>query len=365
MFQSEENRPLIDYLDLVKGIFNDKKSLLRFTGAGLTIGILIAYTSPKEYQSTSFVILESESGGANGIGQMSALAGLAGVNLSQLQGDQISMSSELFPEVIQSRDFMMEIMKVPFYFETRGKEMTLEDYYYEEQPSNILTKTINFINSIPSRIIGLFSSSEEVEPSIPESEATEKSYVNVTGKEAYVIGELRKRIEIDQKLKIIELKTSLPEAEVSAQVNAIVLEKLIDYVTQYKTVKQKRNLDIIEQRVNESEKKFADAQIELASYRDSNQGMISQRARTREEQLEFEFNIAYNIYNTLKQEYEQSSIQLKRDTPIFTVLEQPSVPLGNYKPNRPLILIFSAFMGFFIGILYAVYKLLLEKSLSK
>ena len=259
----------------------------------------------------------------------------------------------------------MEIMKVPFYFETKAKEMTLEDYYYEEQPANILTKTINFIISIPSRIRGVFSSSEEVEPSVPNSETSKNSYVNVSGKEMYVIGELRKRIEIDQKLTIIELKTSLPEPEVSAQVNALVLEKLIDYVTQYKTVKQKRNLDFIEERVNESEKKFSEAQIKLASYRDSNQGMISQRARTREEQLEFEFNIAYNVYNTLKQEYEQSSIQLKRDTPIFTVLEQPSVPLGNYKPNRPLILIFSAFMGFFIGILYAVYRLLLEKSLAK
>lgn len=365
MSESEENKPLIDYLELIKRIFSDKKSLMRFTGAGLILGILIAYTTPKEYLSTSFVILESDSGGAQGLGQMGALAGLAGINLPQLQGDQVSMSSELFPEVIQSRDFMMEIMKVPFYFETKEKEMTLEDYYFEEQPANILTKTINFIFSIPSRIIGLFSSNAEIGSAIPKEETSGNSYVMVSGKEMYVIGELRKRIQIDQKAKIIELKTSLPEAEVSAQVNALVLEKLIEYVTEYKTVKQKRNVDFIEERVNESEKKFAEAQIKLASYRDSNQGMISQRARTREEQLEFEFNIAYNVFNTLKQEYEQSSIQLKRDTPIFTVLEQPSVPLGNYKPNRQLILIFSAFMGFFIGILYAVYKLLLEKSLSK
>lgn len=364
MSESEENKSLIDYLDLIKRIFRDKKALIRFAGAGLFIGILIAYTTPKEYQSTSFVILESESGN-QGLGQMSAMAGLAGINLPQLQGDQLTMSSELFPDIIQSRDFTMDIMKVPFFFETKGKEMTLEDYYFEEQPANILQKTINFIFSIPSRIIGLFSSGGEAGSAAPVKETSENSYVNVSGKEMYVVGELRKRIQIDQKVKVIELKTSMPEALVSAQVNALVLKKLIEYVTEYKTVKQKRNLEFIEERVKESEKKFSDAQIKLASFRDSNQGMISQRARTREEQLEFEFNIAYNIYNTLKEEYEQSNIQLKRETPIFTVLEHPSVPLGNYKPNRPLILIFSAFMGFFIGILYAVYKLLLEKSLSK
>lgn len=364
MSESEENKSLIDYLDLIKRIFGDKKNLLKFAGAGLVIGIIIAYTTPKEFQSNSFVILESDSG-SQGLGQMSAFAGLAGINLPQLQGDQLSLSSELFPEIIQSRDFTMEIMKVPFFFETKGKEMTLEDYYFEEQPANILTKTINFVFSIPSRLIGLFSSGGEDGPAISKEETSENSYVNVSGKEMYVVGELRKRIQIDQKTKIIELKTSMPEALVSAQVNALVLKKLIEYVTEYKTVKQKRNLEFIEERMIESEKKFSDSQIKLASFRDSNQGMISQRARTREEQLEFEFNIAFNIYNTLKEEFEQSNIQLKRETPIFTVLEHPSVPLGNHKPNRQLILIFSTFMGFFIGILYSVYKLLLDKSLVK
>jgi len=364
MLEPEQNKSVIDYLDLIKRIFRDKRTLLKFAGAGLFLGVLIAFTTPKEYESTSFVILEADSGN-QGLGQMGAFAGMAGINLPQLQGDQLSLSSELFPEVIQSRDFTLEIMKIPFFFETKGKEMTLEDYYFEEQPANVIQKTINFIISIPSRIIGLFSSSKEVEPSIPKAETLENSYVNVTGKEMYVVGELRKRIKIDQKAKVIELKTSMPEALVSAQVNALVLNKLIEYVTEYKTIKQKRNLEFIEERMEESEKKFSDSQIKLASFRDSNQGMISQRARTREEQLEFEFNIAFNIFNKLKEEFEQSNIQLKRETPIFTVLEHPSVPLGNYKPNRQLILIFSAFMGFFIGILYSVYKLLLDKSLLK
>lgn len=262
MSESEENKSLIDYLDLIKRIFRDKKALIRFAGAGLFIGILIAYTTPKEYQSTSFVILESESGN-QGLGQMSAMAGLAGINLPQLQGDQLTMSSELFPDIIQSRDFTMDIMKVPFFFETKGKEMTLEDYYYEEQPANILLKIINFIFTIPSRIIGLFSSEEEADSPVLIDETAENSYVNVSSKEMFVVGELRKRIQIDQKEKVIELKTSMPEA-----FNALVLKKLIEYVTEYKTVKQKRNLEFIEERVEESEMKFSDAQIKLASFRD-------------------------------------------------------------------------------------------------
>ncbi|MGX7836021.1 hypothetical protein ACWKSR_12795, partial [Campylobacter fetus subsp. venerealis] len=78
----------------------------------------------------------------------------------------------------------------------------------------------------------------------------------------------------------------------------------------------------VQERVLEAEGKFQEAQLKLASFRDSNQGIISRRALTKEEQLEFEFNISYNIYNTLKQELEQSTIQMKKETPVFTVMEK-------------------------------------------
>ena len=82
---------------------------------------------------------------------------------------------------------------------------------------------------------------------------------------------------------------------------------------------------------------------------------------TKEEQLQFEFNISFNIYNTLKQELEQATIQLKRETPVFTVMEKASIPLGPSKPNKPLIIVFSMFLGFFVGVLYAVYRILLSQ----
>ena len=89
--------------------------------------------------------------------------------------------------------------------------------------------------------------------------------------------------------------------------------------------------------------------------------MISRQAMTKEEQLQLEFNLTFNIYNTLKQELEQSTIQLKRETPVFTIMEKASVPLGPSKPNKPLIIVFSMFLGFLVGVLYAIYRVLLPQ----
>ncbi|SFB30909.1 GNVR domain-containing protein [Algoriphagus aquimarinus] len=351
----------MNYLDLIRKIFLNKRRLLLFTLSGLIIGILIAFTSPKEYTSSSLVILEENNSGGQ-LGQMGALVGLAGISLPQMQGDQAVLSSELFPDVIHSRDFLLGIMKESFYFQTKGKEMTLEEYYMEEKPGNIVKKSIDFIFSIPARIIGIFSSQELVisEDEVGTGEAVITPYVFVSSSEIFAMGQLKARILIEDKMKLIELKVSMPEALIAAKVNAIVYEKLIDYVTNYKTAKQQVNLDFIEERVKEAENKFLQSQMKLASFRDSNQGMVSRRAMTKEEQLQFEFNIAFNIYNSMEQELEQAMIQLKKETPIFTIMEKASIPLGPSKPNKPLIIIFSLFLGFFVGILFSIYRILLS-----
>lgn len=352
----------MNYLELIRNIFLNKRRLLLFTLSGLVLGVLIAFTSPKEYTSTSLVILE-ETEKSGQLGQMSALAGLAGISIPQMQGEQTVLSSELFPDVIHSRDFLLGIMKESFFFHTKGKEMTLEEYYLDEKPGNIVSKSLNFVFSIPTRIIGLFSTPElVVNEGIDESDQeVVVPYVSVSSSELFALRQLKERILIDNKMKLIELKVSMPEALIAAKVNAIVFERLIKYVTDYKTAKQKISLEFIEERVQDSEKSFQQAQMKLASYRDSNQGIVSRRAMTKEEQLQFEFNIAFNIYNSMKQELEQANIQLKKETPIFTVMEKASIPLGPSKPNKPLILVFCLFLGFFVGVLYSVYKILLSQ----
>lgn len=355
-----ERNPTLDYIRLLEAIFKNKKSYMLFGGVGLFFGILIAFTTPKEYQSSSYILLESE-GGASSLGQMGALAGLAGINMSQLQTGQMALTSDIFPDVIHSRDFLREISKEKFRFESkRGETKSLEEYYFEEKPSNIVKKALDFFINIPEMIVGWFAKPDPLPENLAESVEMQEEYLNLTGQELFAVGELKKRILIEQKGKMIRLNVSMPEPVIAAQVNTMVLERLISYVTEYKVGRQRRNLEFIEERVKETEKKFNEAQMRLASFRDANQGLISQRVRTREEQLEFEFNIAFNIYNSLKQEMEQSAIQLKKETPIFTVLEKAAIPLGASKPNKPLILIFSIFLGLFVGVLVNLYKVLIE-----
>ncbi len=364
MKKKESEKFSLNYLDLINNVLEFKMTILICILLSLTLGIIIALTSPKEYKSTSYVILETENQMPNSLGQMGALAGMAGINLPQLQGETVSLDPEFYPDIIHSRDFLLYLMKRQFYFENKKDSMTLEAYYMEEQPTNLIEKSVNYVVGIPSRLASAFAADDGDAPEIStytEMRQDNTSYINPTSQEMYVAGILKNKIAIDTKSKLVTINSSMPEALISAQVNVLVLDRLLEYVTEYKTAKQRRNLSFIEERTTEAEQKFYNSQYTLASFRDANQGMISQRAKTKEEQLQLEFNVAFNVYNSLKQELEQANIQLKREMPFFTMLERPSVPLGNYKPNRPLIIIASLFLGALVGVLLALLKILYRK----
>ena len=72
--------------------------------------------------------------------------------------------------------------------------------------------------------------------------------------------------------------------------------------------------------------------------------------RTHEEQLQNEYQLAFEVYSELAKQLEQSMIKVKEDTPLFSVIEEVIVPIEKSKPNRKLILIVWIFLGVILGI---------------
>jgi uncharacterized protein involved in exopolysaccharide biosynthesis len=349
----------ISYLELIQLVVAKKKILVYTLLVFLLGGILVVLTSPVEYVSSATTISESEEGDIAGLNRLGGLAGMAGINLPTASSS--TFSPGMYPDVISSRSFLLSLIDEEFFFETKGQEMSLKEYYLEERPGNIISKTLRFIFGLPTKILNLFSPGKPGASSdLPIEKPTEKDFLRTTSADEYVIGQLRKRINIDNENRLMTLNVKGPEPLISAQLNSIVLNRLIAYVTEYKTDKQRINLEFVEERTKEAEQKFKDAQLALALFRDSNQGIVTQKARTREEFLQAEFNIAFNVYNTLKQDEEQARIQLKKETPVFTTFEPAVVPLGNAEPNTPFILIIAIFLGLFIGMGLIILLIIIE-----
>lgn len=340
-------------------LFTERKRYV-FISAGVffVLGILVAVTSPVEYEAEAQILSEdTNAASGSSLGGLAGLAGLAGLSIGPDGAQNVGLSPEMYPEIAASQPFLLDLMQEKFFFQENGKEMTLEEYFLEERPGHIFSKAYNFLRGVPGRFFALFDQKKqwnipsqsdiEVPDSVPS--AKKPRIINIDGSQLYVIEQLRSRIVIEAEGKIIGVKVKMPEPYISAQLNSIVLEEVIDYVVAYKTNKQRQNLEFIEGRTAEAEQKFKQAQLNLARFRDANQGIISQTAKTQEDLLESEFSLAAGVYNGLAQQLEQTKIQLKKETPLFTEFEPVTIPLGKAEPSVPRILIMYLAMGIFFG----------------
>jgi uncharacterized protein involved in exopolysaccharide biosynthesis len=318
----------------------------------LFLGIVKSCTSPDEYESIAIKLSEAEKN-ENGLGNLGSLAGFAGMNLSSMNGanTRATFSPEMYPKLLSSKHFLVGLINQEFYFSGLNQTMTLRDYYLQERPADILTKTFEFIRGIPYLIGALFE--KPVSPTGIEAQnddPIEDRYLYISPQDGYVINQIENKIKIEIEERLIKLSVRMPEPLIAAELNTIVFDKILEYVTSYKIEKQKVNLNFIGESTVEAEENFKKAQLNLANFRDSNQGIISQRARTKEEQLEAEFNLSFQLYSTLKQELENSKIELKRETPVFSSFQDAIVPNTTANTTLLKIILFSLVGGFFLGI---------------
>lgn len=356
------NKKDINLKELIEYFIERKRVFLISILIMVVIGIIRYLTSPITYESVATKLTEMDSGSQLGLSQLSTMASLSGINLP-LANSNSSLSPEMYPEIISSKPFLIELVNEKFYFQTINDTLILKDYLVEEysnQPFNVI---FGGISSLPSRLASLFVRDvPQVSPVIGSSleEKGKSKFLIFTNEEDLASDLLKASIKIDTEGTMISLSVKMPEAHIAAELNVIIFEKIVKYVTDYKTRKLRTNLEFVEERTKESELNFIKSQMALASFRDNNQGIISQRARTREEQLQAEFNIAYNLYNSMMQELETSRIQLKKETPIFSEFAAPILPNNPVNTSFFKTIIIFSFLGVILGFGIVIFIMVKE-----
>jgi len=148
----------------------------------------------------------------------------------------------------------------------------------------------------------------------------------------------------------------MPEALPSAQLAQRAQELLQQQITEFKTQKAAANLEFIQQRYYEVQSQYNQTQEALASFSDRNKNVTSAVAQTEFERLRNDYNLAYSIYSEMAKQLEQTKIQVKEDTPVFTVIEPASVPLYKSKPKRTMIMIGFMLIGGVVGCVIIFFR---------
>ncbi len=345
----QESIPVKQLLLYIGTIF--KRTYLIGFGLIIVAGISSAIhfrLAPVEYETTVSVYVDQAPTGASaGLG---GVGSMLGVNLDGM-GSSASglMGPDMYEDIIKSKAFLNEVVcsKIPVNRANR-KFSTLE-HLLNGDKIDILKKNQNDTTAlIKSEITPEIILSNEVPP-----------IVELNRSRANAMALISNKILIDVKGNLCVLKVKMEDPFMSAIVSKLVLEKLIEYVTFYKTNKLRNNFNYLQERIAESEIKYKVAQSNLASYKDRNIGSIFQSSQVSEQVLNNEVSSTFAIYNQLRGQIEQAKLELTKETPLFSVLEPISISDAPSDPKlNELILIYIGvgILSYFFVILSLIIK---------
>jgi uncharacterized protein involved in exopolysaccharide biosynthesis len=323
------------------------------------LGALYSLTLNNEYEASVKMVPESadsKSGAGGGLGGLSSLAGLAGINIGGATGTD-AIQPAMYPNIVESIPFLQELINAKIYNPKIKKWQVLKEYLKEHQ-SNAPMKLYDSEKLEEERAKKQLSDTDLKDLNIPSSPGQAIDFINIDLKEAHILNKLKKyiKVEVDKKTMFITITCTLQNPVIAANLTSLVQNQLTKYIVNYRTEKVRKEMIFLTSRQDEARKRYDQALFTFSNYKDQNRNRFLNVAKTQEKKLQYEVDLAFNLYSSLTTQLSEAQIRVQKETPIFKVLEPARVPLSRTSPKRSLITIGAMFIGIFVSLLIVFFK---------
>jgi len=351
----------INLIDLVRTIWTSRRKVLIFIFAFGAFGLFVALVTPTEYTAKTIIVTRTESRNI-GTSNLSGLAAMVGINLGMVSDAGNELAPIDYPDFIKSLSFQKTLMYTPIIWQRFPQPVTLYEYYDKYYRPGFFQVLKKYTIGLPGVIVGWFKGNGKVAVS-SKTGTTDENQV-LSGVEEGVRGFLTKNLKLtlNPNNNFIKLEARAPEAKAAAQLVTKARELLQIKVTDLKINKASQNLEFTKGLYEEKKKEFMSTQNRLAQFRDENANLGSEMAKTQEDVLLSDYQIAFSVYTELAKQLENAKIRVKEDTPIFSVIEEAVVPNSKSKPKTEMILLIWIFLGGVVGVVWVLAGRLMDEA---
>ncbi len=344
MTMQEENHNIeneeqeIDLLELASKIWDARKTIFKWGAIGAVVGLVIAFSIPKEYTTT--IKLAPETGTDGKASGMSELAAKAGISLGNASGAD-AVYPQLYPDVVASVPFAISLFDVPVVADDGEKNTTVRKFLEEDTSAPWWSAVMALPGKAIGGILSLFKDEEE------EAAGDGVNPFRLTKDERAIVEALNARIgaDVDTKTSVITLSATMQDPVVSALLADTVALRLQEYVTEYRTEKARQDLAYAQKLNDEAKAEYYKVQKQLADYLDRNQGIVLKSGQTERDRLQNEVSLAFSLYNQTSTQLQAAKAKVQQTTPVYTVVQPATVPLLASKPSKMLILVGCVFLA--------------------
>lgn len=315
---------------------------------GATLGALVSLIKKPVYTAESTFVLEET--GMGGMGNMSGIASLLGVNLGSLGSGNGLFQGDNIMELYKSENMISKTLLSPF--EEGDSSYLLIDRYVdfnklEKKWDEVDFSQLNF--SLPRETFSV------------QQDSVVKEIVKDIKKENLVVD------KPDRKLSIIKVVIRSKDEPFAKVFNETLVSNVNEFYFFTKTKKTGENLAILQTQsdsvrrvLDESIKRYARVQDQVPN---PNPLLQSGTVESRTSQVDVQASIA--VYEEIVKNLEIAKINHRNNSPLIQVIDSPRFPLEESRIKLGTGILAGAFLFFVLAIFYVYITTLLGVQLKK
>ena len=333
----------IDLIELVSKIWKNKNFIFKTTIFFSLVGVLYSISLKNIFTASSVFYPHYQSSELSNSQGLRGLAGLAGIDLGSQQLSE-NIPPTVYPNIINSTEFKIDVLDSEINF--KGNKSNYRDYLLNLNEQFSLKKI--FI----SPIINFFSKKNTI------LDIQDKNIIQLSEEEYYLHEDLIDIIslQLNEEEGFIKLSVKDNDPIIASQIAKSANELLQKRIIDFKLKNINDIYEFVSSQLEFAKNNFYKLQDSLALFNDRNINIKSDLFLNQYSRIEAEYLISKNIYNELAINKEKTAIDVKKNTPIFTIIEPVVVPNEKSYPKRFLIVIIFSFIGFIFSSSYTLMK---------
>ena len=340
----------IDIVAILKKLWVARELIVKVSICFFVIGNIVALLSPVVYQSQTTFVPQVSGDDISTKNKLGSLASIAGINLNQSEVTSDSyLSPIVYTNIVDSEEFSLRLLGEEL-INLNADKFTVKEYLLSKGSSF----NFNPIEFIKKYTIGLFINNKKGEVNVDLL----KDYNFISDEDFNLLKSFRQKfaIELNEKEGYIKVYATDENPLISAQLVEKITKSLQSKIIEIRTSKINERLEFSKEQYKIKQAEFDFLQQQLAEFKDSNKSISTARFMSELQKLESEYQLQQNILINLASEYNNNKIKLNKDTPIFSVIDEVSVPNQRSKPKRVQLVIIYVFLGLVLSVGFVIGK---------
>lgn len=339
-------KPSLSLSTLWQDVKTHRRLYYKVLAVTFIVAALISLSKPNYYTCT--VMLAPELSGNKSASSFSSIASSFGINLGSGNNGSEALFPTLYPDLMNSVAFRSSLFSIPVQFEEDDSllHVSYYDYLLEHQRTPWWSSARK---AVMTTIGSLFSEEEE---------STTVDPFHLTKKQNGIVETIREKVvcDVDMKTLVITINVVDQDPVIAATLADSVQARLQKFITDYRTRKARIDLDYNRTLLREAEARYDKARQDYSSYSDANRNTLFEDKRSERLKLETKLQVESHAYTQVAAHVQLAEAKVQEETPAFTMLQPPSVPVKKTGPKRSVFCLICLFLAAVATTLYVFHK---------